>query len=1182
MSKNSHSSNESEKSIRSSESEETDSTSTESVLSIGDLAKNPNLEELVKAKSYFKYDPACLRKKSNWSKTKNEYKFDNADFDAKQLKTDIHSHSPKLESLLKRIEDIDKRDMERDGRKYKHFIFSDIKSGVYGAKLIAGALMAKGMHLGYSAEPNTNPKSKKEYEKIVLDEDETLLKTKFNNFYLLSSVAVYDQPISVVMKKSILKKFNQRPENVYGELARIIVMDSGYKEGIDLFDIKYVHIFEPQTTMADQKQVIGRGTRTCGQKGLQFHPTKGWPLNVYIYDVAIPDQMQSQMLGSPTLFDLYMRAMNIDFRLFNFQHDLERNTVYGSVDYELNRAIHNFAIEPHEDDVMFGGAHRKFVVDKTLPKLVLGPENPKIDFVIRPNLEEHMTFEENREFVRKYFKDFEWKDVKMENNCVEKKVGGSELLNYTPTQGFVQSYFTPQNPSKGMLLWHSVGTGKTCSAIAAASASFERDGYTILWVTRTTLKNDIWKNMFDQVCNENIRKQIENGVKIPDEQAKRMRLLSKSWSIRPMSYKQFSNLVSKQNSFYDALVKKNGEADPLRKTLLIIDEAHKLYGGEDLSSIERPDMKALMAALQNSYLVSGADSVRLLLMTATPITGNPMELIKLVNLTKPMADHMPEEFADFSDKYLNEDGRFTVAGERRYLDDITGHVSYLNREKDARQFSQPIVKFVNSPLVDDVKEIAKLDKKLFREQVLDDLSDLQKQVEENSKEIDDELKGANALRFGFLKDKCDNLDYYFGKKAGKACEKVVRGHIKDIVAEVKDAINVIKDNIKALKAEIKAKKSFRTETMQAMKADTSPETAQKLADLKQSMYYEVYHKCGKKLTDTKHLEETVKTLPDVREVDAELENIDKRLQTAKERLEISINAHKNRLKYIKELMKTDITQEERNLLRTVLREETKKGNANNKANEKSVAAFEKEIGVERRAVIKTRKAVVRKIKKQINRTVKEQKKEAKEIAKAEKDEEKLRQKQGVYLKELKSDYLKGIVEKHKSIIEREVEEIAERFQGVEDEKETKRQAKAYKAAHNATKKQQKAAEAEHKKTMKHQKDLAKEAEKREKEALKNAEKAAKEAEKRHKEAEKLEKEAHKNADKENRERAKELEKRAKEQERLAKEQEKRQKDAQKEAEKRAKELEKAEKAQAAATKKLQAEQKKLNKTAKKQ
>jgi len=1158
-------------------SEDSENDSVESAISIGDLANNPDLEELVKSKTYFKYDPLCLRKKSNWSKTKNEYKFDTSEFDPIKLNADIHSHSPKLESLLKRIEDLDKRDMERDGRKYKHFIFSDIKSGLYGAKLIAGALLAKGMHLGYSAKANP-PKSKKAYQKIELDEDAKLLRTKFNNFYLLSSVAVYDQPISVVMKKAILKKFNERPDNIYGELARIIIMDSGYKEGIDLFDIKYVHIFEPQTTMADQKQVIGRGTRTCGQKGLQFHPTKGWPLYVYIYDIAIPQELQRQMLGSPTLFDLYMKALNIDFRLFNFQHDLERNTVYGSVDYELNRAIHNFAIEPEEDDVMFGGAHRKFVINKNMPKLILGPENPKIDFIVRPPIQPEMSFEETREFVAKYFKDFEWKNVKMENNCVEKKGGASELLNYTPTQGFVQSYFSPENPIKGMLLWHSVGTGKTCSAIAAASSSFERAGYTILWVTRTTLKNDIWKNMFDQVCNENIRGLIENGVNIPNEQSKRIRLLSKAWSIRPMSYKQFSNLVRKENSFYDALVKKNGDADPLRKTLLIIDEAHKLYGGEDLSSIERPDMKALVAALQNSYLVSGADSVRLLLMTATPITGNPMELVKLLNLTKPIDQQMPEDFADFSDTYLNEEGRFTVAGERRYLDDIAGRVSYLNREKDARQFSQPIVKFVQSPLVDNIKEVAKLDKQLFREQILGDLADLQKQVEENNKEIDGELKGINAQRFGFLKTKCDELD----GKARKECEKVVRAHIKDIVAEAKDSIQVIKDNIKALKESIKERKSFRKETLGAIKADNSPETMSKLEELKQSMYYTIAHQCGKKITDNKQLEEAVKPIPDVQDLDAETQKLDDRIENSKQQLQISILAHKNRLKYIKSITKTDITQDERNLLRKVLREETKKGNVNVKTNTKSINDFEKDIAKEKRQIAKTRKAVVRKIKKQINRTVKEQKKETKEIEKAEKAEEKIRQKQGIFLKELKSDYLKGLVEKHKPDIERQIDDIHDKYADMAGEKQAAREAKIEKAIHKATQKRQKLIEAEHKKTIKHQKDLAKEAEKAEKEAHKNAEKAAKEAEKRHKEAERLEKEAHKNAEKENKERAKELEKRSKEQESLAKDQEKREKDATKEAEKRAKELEKAEKAQAAATKKLQTEQKKLNKTAKNQ
>ena len=1139
--------------------------------------RDKNIAELLTPSTYYKYDSECLRKKSNWSKTRPEFKFDTEDFDPKSLLNAIHTHSSKLESLLKRIDELDKRDMAKDGRKYKHFIFSDIKTGLYGAKLIAGALIAKGMHLGYSAQPNTNPKSKKAYEKLVLDEDETLMKTKFNNFYLLSSVGVYDQPINVAMKKSILKRFNQRPENVYGELARIIVMDSGFKEGIDLFDIKYVHIYEPQTTMADQKQVIGRGTRTCGQKGLDFHPTKGWPLHVFIYDVEIPGELRRQMLSSPTLFDLYMKSMNIDFRLFNFQHDLERATVYGSVDYELNRDIHNFAIEPHHDDIMFGGAP-KLIVDRRAPKLILGEK-----------LDEPMDFEQNRAFVRKYFSEYKWKDIKMENNCVEKKAGGAVLLDYTPTQDFIRNYFTPQNPVKGMYLWHSVGTGKTCSAIAAATSSFEREGYTILWVTRTTLKNDIWKNMFDQVCNESIRKEIESGVKVPDEQSKRMRMLSKSWSIRPMSYKQFSNLVSKQNSFYNALVKKNGEADPLQKTLLIIDEAHKLYGGEDLSSIERPDMNALNAALQNSYIVSGKNSVRLLLMTATPITGNPMELVKLINLLKPIDKQMPDQFPEFSQEYLNEEGRFTEMGERKYLDNIAGYVSYLNREKDARQFSQPIVKFVNTPLVDDIKEVMKLDKKLVREKASEEINDLNQQIEENNKEIDNEIKSINANKLAFLKNKCNTYE----GKSKKSCEKIVREHIKNIVAEAKEGIQSIKERIKELREAIKEKRGAKSTLLKEMKEDDSPETREKKTELENSMYYAITRKCGKKISDVTNLNEAIKDIPEIQWNTRELERLDQVIDNHKNSLNIVIDAQKNRLKQIKQLLKGNITAAECHLLKMTTKDETKEHKKHIATLKKTIDEKVTEVNEEKKKLLKTRRNIIVSVRKTMKSILQEQKEEAKEIAKEKKAQEKLRQQQDDYIDEIKNNNLKQIIAKHTAIMDEELLGNIAHFEQLKAADEIKQREKEIKAA---TKKQQKELKAEHNKTMKNQKDaakeankLAKEAEKREKDAAKEAEKNHKAAEKAAKEADKKEKEAakeaeknHKEAEKREREAAKEAEKRAKEHERLAKEAEKREKEAAKEAEKRIKEQEKAEKAQAAATRKLQAEQKKLNKTVKKQ
>jgi len=240
------------------------------------------------------FDPECVRKKSNWSKGDNKFKFDDEKFDPKSILENIPDYSPKLSALMSKIAELDRSDKKTHGKLFKHFIFSDLKSGTYGAKMLASAFISKGYHLGYGAslkakggaeiivaeDDAEKKRSRKRYNKMELLSDRTLERTANNNFYMMCSVSVYDQPITVVMKKTMLSKFNQRPENVQGDLVRFIILDSGFKEGIDLFDIKYIHIFEPSVVASDQKQVIGRGTRTCGQKGLEFHPTQGWPLQI--------------------------------------------------------------------------------------------------------------------------------------------------------------------------------------------------------------------------------------------------------------------------------------------------------------------------------------------------------------------------------------------------------------------------------------------------------------------------------------------------------------------------------------------------------------------------------------------------------------------------------------------------------------------------------------------------------------------------------------------------------------------------------------------------------------------------------------------------------------------------------------------------------------------------------------
>ena len=231
-------------------------------------------------------------------------------------------------------------------------------------------------------------------------------------------------------------------------------------------------------------------------------------------------------------------------------------------------------------------------------------------------------------------------------------------------------------------------THNTCTAIATASKQFENNGYTILWVTRHTLKPDIWKNMYNNICSVTIQKKINEGVNIPQGNVKAPLKYLNNW-IMPISYKQFSNLLNEKNVFYKELVKINGSDDPLRKTLVIIDEVHKIFSN-DLPIAERPNIKILNDKIKKSYDISKNDSVRLLLMTATPYTNNPMDLIKIINLMKESNDELPFDFDDFKNRFLDDNIKFTTIGREDYLNSITGYISYLNREKDIRQFAYPV------------------------------------------------------------------------------------------------------------------------------------------------------------------------------------------------------------------------------------------------------------------------------------------------------------------------------------------------------------------------------------------------------------------------------------------------------------------------------------------------------------
>jgi hypothetical protein len=976
----------------------------------------------------------CIRFATTTVKLPRSLQINSDSFDAATLVSEM---SGKYTALVNKIKELDGLDRRDHGTRFKHFIFTDMRDAGAGAKALAAFMVAG----GFEFQMKHGPKYiMRKGERVATREGETALvvgePVRHGNkgFAMLQSAPLWKNPLSVATKKEILRVFNSRPENVNGQLLRIMILDSKFKEGIDLFDVKYVHFIEPPLADADLKQALGRATRYCGQKGLRFIPNRGWPLQVFTYTTDIPargphfdnfnanvyqprpaspsrpiidtngkwkvytmiahgmdlpsvrrkrmpkncmyitlmecgklsyvwskfgelysktdtvfeGQTIRDILSNPleqktlltklfrsyglpephihyhddgpetednTFIDaFYSPAMTWD----NSKHLLGRSGLFEIGDYsldgmekinptsknyyyakkiknigeispmyegsslpkktdveafirdesirnydqfhkamadtanpfairqsqlfarhpgiyynpvcrsvgrqdreiaraiksperiqyvdahklvlkysgidlgflQLTRRITEMAIESAVDarlnrnintkiSLQEGGVadivkclkrkSRRFPFTKPFmvrvakrmglqtPKrakrdyychlldtnkeyyaaLLRGP-SPKnttrslkrplpviplgepVKKAVKPVLlledrKETLaelargSFVEFQEGIERMYAKHTWKRTVLENGCVSpdgaaapKPLGNP--ITFNPTQEFIRHYLTPASPFKGLLAWHSVGTGKTCTAVATASSSFEQAGYQILWVTRNSLLSDVWKNIFGSVCSIPILEKLRAGATIPDDIVAQKKMLSRAW-LPPVSYRVFQNALERKNELGRRLYGRNSR-DPLHKTFLIIDEVHKLYDG-DLLPTEAADFKTLQKYIHASYKTSNTDSVRVLLMSATPITESPDQLFGIVN-TLRTDDYLPA-FSAFRERFCTDD-IISEEGQTFVKERMKGLISYLNREFDPTTFAQPEFHTVRVPIGEfeapDVKDIA--------------------------------------------------------------------------------------------------------------------------------------------------------------------------------------------------------------------------------------------------------------------------------------------------------------------------------------------------------------------------------------------------------------------------------------------------------------------------------------------
>ena len=243
----------------------------------------------------------CIRKTMNWaglqpSRLMPEYQLGRKTYDPNFVRFTIQKYAPKTYDLIQNIIRLNQQDAPND---YKHMIYSDVERGL-GAKNIAAGLAAFGFGFVQLNVIGTGKNIKIE---LTFPPEET----KHGYFVVLTKTSLTAKSTGLTVaqmncaKKLILNVFNSRPchpftleGNVNGRLLRYIILDKFSREGIDIYDTKYVHMFEPSLTPYEFRQATGRSFRRCGQSGLPFAPNEGWSVTIYVYDMEGPPRAMEE------------------------------------------------------------------------------------------------------------------------------------------------------------------------------------------------------------------------------------------------------------------------------------------------------------------------------------------------------------------------------------------------------------------------------------------------------------------------------------------------------------------------------------------------------------------------------------------------------------------------------------------------------------------------------------------------------------------------------------------------------------------------------------------------------------------------------------------------------------------------------------------------------------------------
>ena len=263
-----------------------------------------------------------------------------------------------------------------------------------------------------------------------------------------------------------------------------------------------------------------------------------------------------------------------------------------------------------------------------------------------------------------------------------------------PHQQFVRNFLSFSTPYNSLLLFHGLGTGKTCAAISIAEEQREylkqlNLSQRIIVVASPNVQENFKLQLFDERkleindgiwdlkgCSGNkFIKEINptNLLGLTREQVvKQIKNLINNYYLF-LGYIEFANFILKKSKFTGEPSQKKIKKSLnkfFNNRLIIIDEVHNIR-----TSDENQNKRVAQELFK---LVGMVDSLRLLLLSATPMYNSYKEiiwLINLMNLNDRRSQIKVKNVFNSQGNFIEEDGR--EIGKELLERKATGYISYV-------------------------------------------------------------------------------------------------------------------------------------------------------------------------------------------------------------------------------------------------------------------------------------------------------------------------------------------------------------------------------------------------------------------------------------------------------------------------------------------------------------------------